>query len=43
MNIRIGNPGHRVTFSISSPTMTQLRREEQEMGLASYDEILEDD
>ncbi len=43
VNIRVGNPGHRVTFSISSPTMTQLRREEQEMGLASYDEILEDD
>ena len=43
VNIRVGNPGHRVTFSISSPTMTQLRREEQEMGLTSYDEILEDD
>ena len=43
VNIRIGNPGHRVTFSVSSPAMTQLRREEQEMGLTSYDEILEDD
>ena len=43
VNIRVGNPGHRVTFSISSPAMTQLRREEQEMGLTSYDEILEDD
>ena len=43
VNIRVGNPGHKVTFSVSSPAMTQLRREEQEMGLASYDEILEDD
>ena len=43
VNIRIGNPGHRVTFSVSSPAMTQLRREEQEMGLTSYDEIFEDD
>ena len=43
VNIRIGNPGHRVTFSVSSPAMTQLRRQEQEMGLTSYDEILEAD
>ena len=43
VNIRVGNPGHRVTFSVSSPAMTQLRREEQEMGLTSYDDILEDD
>ena len=43
VNIRIGNPGHRVTFSVSSPAMTQLRREEQEMGLTIYDEIFEDD
>ena len=43
VNIRVGNPGHRVTFSVSSPATTQLRREEEEMGLTSYDEILEDD
>ena len=43
VNIRVGNPGHRVTFSVSSPAMTQLRREEQEMGLTSYNEILEAD
>ena len=43
VNIRVGNPGHRVTFSVSSPATTQLRREEEEMGLTSYDEILEAD
>ena len=43
VNIRVGNPGHRITFSVSSPAMTQFRREEREMGLTSYDEILEDD
>ena len=32
-----------VSARIHSPYMTQLRREEQEMGLTSYDEILEDD
>ena len=32
-----------VSVCIHSPYMTQLRREEQEMGLTSYDEILEDD
>ena len=32
-----------LSMRIRSPYMTQLRREEQEMGLTSYDEILEDD
>ena len=32
-----------VSACIHSPYMTQLRREEQEMGLTSYDDILEDD
>ena len=32
-----------VSVCIRSPYMTQLRREEREMGLASYDDILEDD
>ena len=32
-----------VSARIHSPYMTQLRREEREMGLTSYDEILEDD
>ena len=32
-----------LSMRIRSPYMTQLRREEQEMGLSSYDDILEDD
>jgi len=32
-----------VSARIHSPYMTQLRREEQEMGLTSYDDILEED
>lgn len=32
-----------VSACIHSPYMTQLRREEEEMGLTSYDDILEDD
>ena len=43
VRFRIGNIGITITFVIHSPRMTQLRREEQEMGLTSYDEILEDD
>jgi len=43
MRFRIGNIGITITFVIHSPRMTQLRREEEEMGLTSYDEILEDD
>ena len=41
--ISIGNIGVTIAFFICSPYMTQLLREEQEMGLTSYDEILEDD
>ena len=32
-----------VSTCIHSPYMTQLRREEKEMGITSYDDILEDD
>ena len=41
--IRLSNIGITISFIIHSPRMTQLRREEEEMGLTSYDEILEDD
>ena len=41
--IRLSNIGIAISFYIHSPRMTQLRREEEEMGLTSYDEILEDD
>ena len=43
VQIRLSNTGITISFYIHSPRMTQLRREEQEMGLTSYDEILEDD
>ena len=43
VRIGIGNIGVTIAFFIRSPYMTQLLREEQEMGLTSYDEILEDD
>ena len=43
VRISIGNIGVTIAFFIRSPYMTQLLREEQEMGLTSYDEILEDD
>ena len=41
--IRLSNIGITISFIIHSPRMTQLRREEEEMGLTNYDEILEDD
>ena len=41
--ISIGNIGVTIAFFIRSPYMIQLLREEQEIGLTSYDEILEDD
>ena len=41
--IRLSNIGITISFIIHSPRMTQLRCEEEEMGLTSYDEILEDD
>ena len=43
VQIRLSNTGITVSFYIHSPRMTRLRREEEEMGLTSYDEILEDD
>ena len=43
VRIGIGNIGVTIAFFIRSPYMTQLLREEQEMGLTSYDDILEDD
>ena len=43
VRIRIANIDIAISLVIHSPRMTQLRREEEEMGLASYDEILEDD
>ena len=43
VQIRLGNTGITISFIIHSPRMTRLRREEEEMGLTSYDEILEDD
>mgnify|MGYP000934836346 CR=1 FL=1 len=43
VRIGIGNIGVTIAFFIRSPYMTQLLREEREMGLTSYDDILEDD
>ena len=43
VRFRIGNIGITITFVIHSPRMTRLHREEQEMSLTSYDEILEED
>ena len=43
VDIRLAKLSRSISVSIGSPRMTQLRREEQEMGLTSYDEILEDD
>ena len=43
VRIRIDNIDFVLSFIIRSPRMTQLRREEQEMGLTSYDDILEED
>ena len=41
LNVSVWNRS--VSTCIHSPYMTQLRREEEEMGLTSYDDILEDD
>ena len=43
VQIRLSNVGITISFYIHSPRMTQLRREEEEMGLTGYDDILEDD
>ena len=41
--IRLAKLPRNISLRIASPRMTQLLREEREMGLTSYDEILEDD
>ena len=43
VDIRLGKLSRNISVFIGSPRMTQLRCEEEEMGLTSYDEILEDD
>ena len=43
VEIRLAKLPRNISLRIASPRMTQLLREEQEMGLTSYDEILEDD
>ena len=43
VDIRLGKLSKNISLFIGSPRMTQLRREEEEMGLTSYGEILEDD
>ena len=43
VRIRIENIDFALSIIIRSSRMTQLRRKEEEMGLTSYDEILEDD
>ena len=43
VRIRIANIDIAISLVIHSPRTAQLRREEEEMGLTSYDEILEDD
>ena len=40
---RLAKLRRNLSLRIASPRMTQLLREEREMGLTSYDEILEDD
>ena len=43
VDIRLAKLSRNISVFIGSPRMTQLRREEEEMGLTSYDEFLEDD
>ncbi|EFW10393.1 DUF6301 family protein [Pauljensenia hongkongensis] len=43
VDIRLAKLSRNISVFIGSPRMTQLRREEGEMGLTRYDEILEDD
>ena len=43
VQIRIDNVGIMVSLTLHSPRMTQIRREEEEMGLTNYDDIFEDD
>lgn len=41
--IRLAKLPRNISLRIASPRMTQLLREEKEMGLTNYDDILEDD
>ena len=43
VDIRLAKLSKNISLFIESPRMTKLRREEEEMGLTSYGEILEDD
>ena len=43
IEIRLAKLPRNISLRIASPRMTQLLREEREMGLTCYDEILEDD
>ena len=43
IEIRLAKLPRNISLRIASPRMTQLLREEREMGLTSYDDILEDD
>ena len=43
VRIRIANIDIAISLVIHSPCTTQLRREEEAMGLTDYDDILEDD
>ena len=43
VDIRLAKLSRNISVFIGSPRMTQLRREEEEMSLTSYDAILEDD
>lgn len=43
IEIRLAKLPRNISLRIASPRMTQLLREEQEIGLASYDDILEED
>ena len=43
VDIRLGKLSRNISVFIGSPRMTQLRCEEEEMGLTSYGELLEDD
>ena len=43
VQIRIDNVGIMVGLTLHSPHMTQLRREEEDIGLTDYDDFFEDD
>ena len=43
IEIRLAKLPRNISLRIASPRMTQLLREEREIGLTCYDEIFEDD